>query len=154
MTHWKTLASNSETLSAADLGEHTPTATISAVEGGVFEGENGKSDKKALITLVGKQKKFAANVINCTLIEAMFGPDYEEWVGHAITLMADKVEVAGKYKGDPCVRIKGSPELRGPVTVTISLQRRKPFERVLKPTGTSAAPNRSSDAPDAISEPF
>jgi hypothetical protein len=135
MTHWKTLASSSTTLSAGDLGAHTPTATIAAVEGGAFESESGKVDKKALITLVGKHKQFAANVINCTLIEAMFGPDYEGWVGHAITLMADAVEVAGKYKGEPCVRVKGSPELANPLTVEIKLARRKPFTRQLVPTG-------------------
>mgnify|MGYP000961159321 FL=1 len=140
MTHWKTLASNSDTIAASDIEGHSPTVTIAGVEGGVFEGEDGKHDKKALITFVGKDKKLAANVINCTLIEAMFGAEVEDWAGHQITLMADKVEVAGKYKGQPCVRIKGSPELGTAQTVTIELPRRKPFQRQLVPTGKRPAP--------------
>jgi len=138
MTHWKTLASNSETLAASDLQGHSATATISGVSGGIFEGEDGKKDKKALIAFEGRDKKLAANVINCTLLEAMFGPEVEDWVGHAVTLMADRVEVAGRFKGEPCVRIKGSPELANPLTVTIALPRRKPFTRQLVPTGKGA----------------
>jgi hypothetical protein len=134
VTHWKVLVSNSETLSAADLGEHAPTVTISGVEGGAFEGENGKTDKTALITFTGRDKKLAAKTINCELIAAMFGEEVEAWIGHAITLMVDKVEVAGQFKGQPCIRIKGSPELRGPVTVDIKLPRRKPIQRTLIPT--------------------
>ena len=154
MTHWHVLVSNSDTLSAADLGEHSPTVTITAVDGGVFESEDGKKDKKALLTFAGKEKRLAANVINCTLIEAMFGPEVEAWIGHPITLMADKVEVAGHLKGQPCIRIKGSPELKMPVTVDIKLPRRKPFQRVLKPTGTDAAPSERKTASTSQEQAF
>ena len=138
MTHWKVLASNSDTISAGDiegLSDEKRTAVVSAVEGGIFEGEDGKQDKKALVSFEHRDKKLAANVINCTLIEAMFGSEIEDWPGHALTLTADKVEVAGKYKGQPCVRVKGSPELSAAKTVTIELPRRKPFQRQLVPTG-------------------
>ena len=138
MTHWRTIVSNSETISAADLDGHAPTVTITAVEGGAFENDDGKVDRKALISFIGKEKRLAANVINCTLLEAMFGPEVEDWVGHAVTLMADRVEVAGRFKGEPCVRVKGSPELAHPLTVTIALPRRKPFTRQLVPTGKGA----------------
>ena len=136
MTHWRTIVSNSETISAADLDGHTPTVTITGVEGGAFESDDGKVDRKALISFIGKEKRLAANVINCTLLEAMFGPEVEDWVGHAVTLMADRVEVAGRFKGEPCVRVKGGPELANPLTVTIALPRRKPFTRQLVPTGS------------------
>ncbi len=146
MVHWHTLTSNSETLSAADLGNHTPTVTITAVEGAAFESESGKTERKALISFAGKDKKLAAGTLNCICIEAMFGPEVEDWVGHSITLMADKVEVAGHLKGQPCIRIKGSPELRGNVTVDIKLPRRKPFQRVLVPTGSRVAQGTSGAA--------
>lgn len=141
MTSWRTLVGNSETLSAADLedkGGHV-TGTIESVTGAKFEedAEGGgakKVDKKALIAFVGKQLKFSANVVNCLLIEKMWGEDYEAWAGHLLTIMADKVEVKGKFFGDPCIRVKGSPELAAPMTVQIRLPRRKPFTRTLVPT--------------------
>lgn len=146
MTSWRTLVGNSETLSAADLedkGGHV-TGTIESVTGAKFEedAEGGgakKVDKKALIAFVGKQLKFSANVVNCLLIEKMWGEDYEAWTGHLLTIMADKVEVKGKFFGDPCIRVKGSPELDAPMTVQIRLPRRKPFTRTLVPTSKLAA---------------
>jgi hypothetical protein len=93
MTHWRTLVNNSETLTALDLGEHLATVKIAAVEGVQFESEDGKHDRKALVSFEGKDKKLAANVINCTLLAAMFGDEVEAWVGHRVTIGADKVEV-------------------------------------------------------------
>lgn len=148
MTNWRTLVSSSETLSAEDLAGRTITAKIESVKGGQFEGEDGgkaKTDRVALIAFVGKEKKMAANTINCTLIEAMWGPEVEGWAGHLLTIGPDKVEVAGSFFGQPCIRVKGSPELKAPMTVEIQLKmqggrKRKPFSKKLVPTQTSAAP--------------
>jgi hypothetical protein len=170
MTHWRTLVSNSETLSAIDLGDKTATATISGIEGGAFEAEETdkrtgetrrKLDKKALISFEGRDKKLAANVTNCELLEAMFGPDYEGWVGHRVTMKADKVESGGK-KGEPCVRICGSPELSEPLTVSVQLRGpggtlRRPFTKTLVPTrarsqsGQEANPQAASGAQEGTS---
>ena len=135
MTNWRVLASNSDTLGAVDFADGPKTAQIESVEGGVFEDEEGKHDRKALVSFTRAHKKLAANVINCNLIERIVGsPEVEDWTGHAITLGADVVEVAGKYKGDPCVRVLGSPELDADTDVTITLPRRKPFTRRLTKT--------------------
>jgi hypothetical protein len=165
MTHWKVLVSNSETLSAEDIGAHRPTVTITGVSGGVFEGEvedketgetRKTTDKKALIAFEGKDKRLAANFINCTLIEAMFGPEIEGWPGHAVTLGVDKVEVKGAMFGKPCVRIFGSPELTEDITVEMKMPRKKhPIRRVLVPTPSRAADGTktASDDTGASTEP-
>ena len=143
MTDWRTIVGNSETLAAADLDGHAVTVEIESVKGGVFEEDEDtgakKLDKKAMIAFVGKHKKLAANTINCLLIEAMWGKDYEQWIGHRLTIAPDKVEVKGKFYGDPCVRVHGSPELKVPLKVTIRLPRRKPFDRKLIPTKMGAS---------------
>ena len=146
MTNWRTLVSNSDTLSVTDLQGRTVTAKIESVKGGEFEGE-GKTDHVALIAFVGKEKKLAANVINCTLIEAMWGEEVEGWVGHLLSIGPDKVEINGPYKDQPCIRVKGSPELDRPQTVSIQLKmkggrKRQPFDKRLVPT-----PRGSGDAP-------
>ena len=150
MTHWRTLVSNSETLSASDLGDHTPTVTISKVEGVAFTDDAGKPDKKALIHFEGKDKGLAANYINCSLIEALFGAEVEGWVGHAITIKADTVEIRGTLYGKPCIRVAGSPELAEAMDVEIRLPRRKPIRRKLVPTKTAntAQKQAKSASPD------
>lgn len=156
MTSWRTLVGNSETLTAADLdaaGGHV-TGMIQSVSGARFE-EDGetdapkKIDKKALVAFTGKEKKFAANTINCLLMEQMWGEDYEAWTGHRLTIMSDKVEVKGKFFGNPCIRVKGSPELDKALTVKIQLPKRRAFNRQLVPTtgGTKdPAPATQGDA--------
>lgn len=139
MTDWRTIVGNSETLSAPDLEGKAVTAKIESVTGVKFEedGETGapkKADKKALIAFAGHSKKFAANFINCLLIENMWGKDIEAWTGHWLTIMPDTVEVKGRFFGDACIRVKGSPELKEAVTVTVTLPRRRPFTRKLVPT--------------------
>jgi hypothetical protein len=145
MTNWRTLVSNSDTLSVADLRGGTVTAKIESVKGGEFEGES-KTDHVALISFVGKEKKLAANVINCTLMEAMWGEEVEAWVGHMLSIGPDKVEVAGSFYGQPCIRVKGSPELERPLTVSIALKaqggrKRKPFDKHLVPTPRGESAN-------------
>lgn len=163
MTSWRTLVGSSETLSASDLdavGGHV-TAVIESVNGAKFEEETRadsrdgdeavvkKVDKKALIAFKGKHLKLAANTINCLLIEKMWGEEIENWPGHSLTMMSDKVEVAGRFKGQPCIRIKGSPELTGPMTVAIKLPRRKPFNRTLVPTAKATGGTETAISGDA-----
>ncbi len=159
MPSWRTLVGTSETLTAADLDAvgGQVTAVIESVGGAKFEeeakadsgeGEDvtvNKVDRKALIAFKGKRLKFAANTINCSLIEAMWGEDYSGWPGHHLTIMSDKVEVAGRFKGDPCIRVKGSPELTGPQKVTIKLPRRRPIERTIVPTGKTPSEQSGGD---------
>lgn len=155
MTHWKTLTSQAATLSHEDLGAHRPTFTITAWEGGLFKNEDESEGKAALLTLepvksanpsevedefwksiAGKQ--FAARPVNCMLIEAMFGPEVESWVGHQITIGPDRVEdvFKGALQGKPCIRVMGSPELDSKLKVSLKLPRKKnPLVRVLTPTG-------------------
>jgi hypothetical protein len=164
MTNWRTLVSSSETLSADDLAGRTITAKIAAVNGGQFEGEDAgkaKTDRVALISFVGKEKKLAANTINCTLIEAMWGADVEAWAGHLLTIGPDKVEVAGSFYGQPCIRVKGSPDLERPITVSIALKaqggrKRKPFDKHLVPTprGPQAPEPQAAHDPDIDRIPF
>jgi hypothetical protein len=73
------------------------------------------------------------------LIDAMWGEDFEGWIGHWLTIGEDKVELAGPYQGDPCIRVKGSPELTETRTIPIQLnmkggRKRKPFDKQLTVT--------------------
>lgn len=140
ITDWRTLASNSETLNAADL-QRDMTVKIESVVGGLFEsdeeaGKKKKASKYALISFVGAHKKLGAKPLNCQLLEAMWGKDVEGWIGHYVTIGPDVVEeqMKGPLCGKPCVRVKGSPELTERRTVNIIMPQKRPFTRVLTPT--------------------
>lgn len=158
MTHWKTLTSQAATLSHEDLGAHRPTFTITAWEAGLFKNEDETEGKAALLTVEPvksenpspveeefwasiKGKQFAARPVNCMLIEAMFGPEVETWVGHQITLGPDRVEdlFKGALQGKPCIRVMGSPELDARLRVELKMPRKKQkLVRHLEPTGERA----------------
>lgn len=158
MTHWKTLTSQAATLSHEDLGAHRPTFTITAWEGGLFKNEDETEGKAALLTVEPvksenpspveeefwasiKGKQFAARPVNCMLIEAMFGPEVETWVGHQITLGPDRVEdlFKGALQGKPCIRVMGSPELDARLRVELKMPRKtQKLVRHLEPTGERA----------------
>ena len=163
MTHWKVLTSSSATLTADDLGKHRPTFLITAVEGGEFKDEDDKTTGRAALLSIEpvknenpsaaesafwdsiEGKRFAARPVNCMLIEAMFGAQFENWVGHRLTIGPDKVEDAfkGALMGKPCIRVFGSPEIDGKFKVELRLPRKKaPLVRYLTPT-----PNRTADSP-------
>jgi len=122
-------------LNADHLTAEGRTATIASVEGEVLEDEDGKLRKCAVVTFAETPTRWAVNTINRICIEAMFGLDVDDAIGHKVTLFADACEVKGQFFGQPSVRVKGSPELHEPINVTIKLPRRKPFTRVLVPTG-------------------
>ena len=181
MTHWKVLTSSSATLTAEDLGKHRPTFTITAVEGGEFKDEDDKTTGRAALisldpvknenpskaetafwaTVEGKQ--FAARPVNCMLLEALFGPQYEGWVGCRVTIGPDRVEgvFKGALKGKPCIRVLGSPDLDETLTVSLKLPRKKqPLVRTLTPTKTAPDAQNPEALPipnaevDAESSPF
>jgi hypothetical protein len=63
----------------------------------------------------------------------MFGRDTGEWIGKRVTLFASE------WNGEPCIRIKGSPDIEKPVTFELKLPRKKPRATTMLVTGKGAA---------------
>jgi len=120
-------------LKAGILDGKKVTLTIAEVKHEKLEGEKGE-ELKAIMSFVGKEMQLVLAKTNAICIKAMFGPTLANWKGKKVTLYEGKVEVSGPMKGQPCIRIWGSPEIPQDMTIPIKLPKRKAFEVVMHKT--------------------
>ena len=125
------------------LGKHV-TLAITKVEHERLEGDKGE-EIKAIVHFEKTDMSLVLAKTNGIAIKAMFGPILADWVGKRITLFEGKVE-SGSMKGQPCIRIWGSPDIPADTNIQIKLPKKKAFPMTmhkvdLKPaTPTTAAP--------------
>ena len=91
-----------------------------------LEGEKGE-ELKAIMSFAERDMQLVLCKTNALCIKAMFGPLLAGWKGKKVTLYEGKVEVAGPMKGQPCIRIWGSPEIESDMEIPIKLPKRKAF---------------------------
>jgi hypothetical protein len=125
-------------LKAGELQGKKFTLTIASVDLYELEGEKGKK-VRGVIAFKETPKLVALNRINGLCLRGMFGRLVQEWTGKRVTLFPDVVKEAGAMKGDPCIRIWGSPDIAHDLDVQIQLPKRKPYSMTMHRT-TKAAP--------------
>lgn len=116
-------------LKAGQLGDKRPTLTIKSVDVERLQDDKGQDKVKGVITFAELPYALAMNKTNGLVLKAMFGRVLSGWVGKRVTLYRGIVE-SGSKKGEPAVRIWGSPELTEDRAVTVQLPRKKPFQIV------------------------
>jgi len=85
----------SDFLKAEDLQNRNVTVTIATAK--IEEiGKGQDKDRKIVISLLGKQKKFVCNKTNANTISGLYGPETDNWIGKRITLCPREVEFQGK----------------------------------------------------------
>ena len=105
-----------DTLRSEDIAGREPTVTIAAIEPREFKSNDGKAQKKLVISFRGAQKKFICNLTNAKRIAYLHGKDYNGWIGKQITLFVDPfVQFGNEIK--PAIRVK-PPELKPNPNVT------------------------------------
>ncbi len=82
------------------------TVEIEKVVAGELVSEGNKKTRKPILHLVGKEKRFAANVTNSRVIAGMYGNDTRQWVGKLITLYPTTTKF-GRDTVD-CIRVRGA----------------------------------------------
>ncbi len=129
-------------LKAGELQGKKFTLTIASVDIYELEGEKGKK-VKGVIGFRETPKLVALNRINGLCLRGMFGRHVQEWVGKRVTLFPSTVQEAGAMKGDPCVRVFGSPDIGHDLDVPITLPKRKPYtmtmQKITAAKGASAS---------------
>lgn len=103
MPHWRSMM-DSDWLRYHDLQGREPTVTIVRVVGGTITGNGGKKNKKPVLYFAGKDKPLAINATIGKTIEAMYGPNTEEWIGKRITLYTSTTEMGGETVS--CIRVR------------------------------------------------
>ena len=128
-------------LKAGTLDDKKVTLTISAVVHEKLEGEKG-AELKAVMSFNQTEMQLVVAKTNALCIKEMFGPILKDWVGKRVTFFESKVENPGPLKGQPCIRVWGSPDLPADTTIQIKLPKKKPtpmvmHKTILNPTTTS-----------------
>lgn len=116
-------------LKAGNLCGQKVTLTIAKIEHEKLEGEKGL-ETKAIVTFAGKDMQLVLAKTNGICLREMFGNLLSGWVGKRVTLYEGKVE-SGSMKGQPCIRIWGSPDIPADMPIQIKLPKKKPFPVVM-----------------------
>jgi hypothetical protein len=131
-------------LKAGDFGGKDVVVTISAIELEDLPQDKGGDRTRGIISFQGKKKKLVLNRTNGECVKAMFGRDTGEWVGKRLTLYA------AMWNGDPCIRVRGSPDLKENKTFELKLPRKRPQSVTLLATGK--ANGKAAPPPPPVEE--
>lgn len=123
-------------VSAVELGDKTPTLTISDVKIVKLEGEDGTVKDRGVVYFKETDRGWVLCKTNALCLAHMFGPDTDSWKGKHVTLFSMDVQVGREMK--PGIRVYGSPDIAGPVEVAIKLPKRKAFTMKMAKTGAQA----------------
>jgi hypothetical protein len=118
-------------LKAALLDGKDWTVTIAKVRLEEMEKDDGGKEVKGIVGFSDAKKEWVLNRTNATCLAAMFGRDTDGWIGKRVTLFPTTTGP----KHDPCIRVRGSPDIERDVIAEVKLPRRKAQRMTLKRTG-------------------
>lgn len=157
-------------LHAADLKGNDATLKIIRVALHELDDEKHPGEKKRMGVLYfeGKKKGLGLNRTNAACLKEMWGSKPQDWVGKRVTLYPTTVRMPSKVKGggmvtEPCIRVRGSPDIAAEIAFTLTLPKKGPQRIVLvkmQPKGAAAqapaaaAPAASDALPPPGADPF
>jgi hypothetical protein len=109
-------------LKASDFKGQKVTMTIADAWLEELEGEDGK-ELKATVAFKERPKELVLNRTNGEAIKAMFGRKLADWNGKRVTLFPSVVTERGMLKGQPCIRVYGSPDIAHDLDIVIKRPR-------------------------------
>jgi hypothetical protein len=118
-------------LKAGQLNDRKPTLTIKSVDVEKLQDDKGHDKIKGVITFEEIGYQWALNKTNGIVLREMFGRSLSGWVGRKVTIYRGAVE-SGSQRGEPAVRIWGSPELKEDRTIVVQLPRKRPFNVLVR----------------------
>jgi hypothetical protein len=145
MPSWKTLFKSDNFISAVELENKKPTLTINRIQSVKLEQEDGREKDKPVIFFKEIQRGWVFCKTTGHCLSAMFGEDYNGWVGKRVTLHAEPVQVGRETQ--PGIRVTGSPDIDKPLTVKIKLPKKKAFIVKLIQTIAKGSPELKDPQP-------
>jgi hypothetical protein len=128
-------------IKAGELLGKKVTLTVTDIAHEELVGDDGKPSTKVTLSFKETPKRHVCCKTNAICMREMFGRKLPEWKGKRVTFFPDT------WNGEPAIRVWGSPDITKEIEVTVTLPRRKPFKKVMHPTGKAA------DAPAKAPEP-
>jgi len=137
------------------FGTDKPTLTIKDYDLEALPDDDGVDKPAGILTFVETPMQFKLNKTNGDCLKAMFGKVLKAWIGKRVSWCIERDRDPGGAKGAMCdaVRVLGSPDIDGDMSVTIKLPKRKPKERRLVKTADTKQPKQTSQAQAAIERP-
>lgn len=137
-------------MKAGDLGGRDYTLEVAGIAVEELEGDAGKK-VKGILSFKGAKKSLVLNRTNGECIKAMFGRETDAWVGKRVTFYADV------HDGEPCIRVRGSPDIGETFAFELKLPRKKARQirlqkMVAKGGASPAAPATAPTPPAAPAE--
>jgi hypothetical protein len=127
-------------MKAGLLGGKPVTLRIAAVDKEAFPQDDGSTKVRGYLSFEKTELQLKINSTNGQCLRAMFGDNVQEWVGKRVTFKPDRDKMAGAPVD--CIRIAGSPDLPGPLTVEIKLPQRRARSVTLQKTGPARDPGQ------------
>jgi hypothetical protein len=141
-------------LKAGKFAGRDVTLTIAGVTLEKMDGRNGP-EQKAILSFRERPQQLVLNKTNALCIKAMFGRETNAWSGKRVTFYPMEFHFEGN---DLAIRVRGSPDLAGPITFTLKLPRKKDREltmiatKVAAQAATKPAPSSPPDEPPPLSD--
>jgi hypothetical protein len=126
-------------LKSAEFKGNDVTFTIAEVALEELERDDNSKETKGVVAFKETPKLLLLNRTNSTCLKEMFGVETEQWKGKRVTFFPEPMIDPFTKKPISAIRVKGSPDLKAPVGVSIKLRKRKAQTRTMLVTGNAAA---------------
>lgn len=125
--------------SAEFLGKDV-TFTIAEVALEELERDDNSKETKGVVAFKETPKLLLLNRTNSTCLKEMFGVETEAWKGKRVTFFPFPMTDPFTKKPISAIRLRGSPDIAAPVSVSIKLRKRKATVMTMNRTGNGAPP--------------
>lgn len=124
-------------LKSAEFKGKDVTLTIADVVLEELEREDNSKEAKGVMAFRDSPKLLVLNRTNTDCLKSMFGVETERWKGKRVTFFPFPMK--DPFTGQPitAIRLRGSPDITAPVSVTIRLRKRKPTVMTMQRTGNT-----------------
>lgn len=119
-------------MKAGEFQGRDVTLTVTNIELEDLPQEKGGDRARGIISFRETKKKLVLNRTNGECIKGMFGRNVQDWIGKKVTFFPSE------WNGEPCIRVKGSPELSASMDLEVKLPKRKPLKMRMQVTGKKA----------------
>lgn len=137
MANWRTMVGKRSTMNKEDVKAEQTVTIRDCILTSLTSDDDDVARDKLTLQFEEYDRSMVLNVTNGCIIEAMFGAETDDWVGHGITLGYDAdVKFKGRTVGG--IRVVGSPDLPKDMRITIVPNtKKKPITMTLRKTTPS-----------------
>ena len=141
-------------IAAVEFNGKAPTLTVDHVKVVDLDDNKGKVKSRPVVYFRETKRGWVLCKTTAQALAALFSSETDKWTGKRVTLHAEEVQF-GKEKM-PGIRVRGSPDIKAPVSFELKLPRKRPKTVTLIPTGGKDAPPpepENEEPPEPIVDP-